>query len=194
MSRFYIFFSFLLAITTIASIFIGIVNIGATRQMNVVRQKFPIVHAKFYDNMNDGPVCAMKLKSKDIQTFKDQYSVKRGYKIIHCGACSACSNYHNLRLQYTTRKSLAADAQICAKKSLYLGRDAVHQCLEQSPTIGFQGECATCWTDDIYCARNNCAFIFLQSTLINKVSNFEVGPNDITAATCEEANCELGKH
>eukprot|EP00956_Cyclotella_meneghiniana_P046010 scaffold395164_cov132-Cyclotella_meneghiniana.AAC.3 len=28
--------------------------------------------------------------------------------------------------------------------------------------------------------------------MTNKVGNFKVGPNDITSATCEEANCEAG--
>jgi hypothetical protein len=47
------------------------------------------------------------------------------------------------------------------------------------------------WTEDILCTRRHCAFIFLQSNLINTVSNFQVGPETITSATCEEAMCEL---
>jgi hypothetical protein len=45
---------------------------------------------------------------------------------------------------------------------------------------------------DIYCSKAFCIFIYLQSRMTNQLGNFEVGPNTITAATCEEANCEAG--
>ena len=73
---------------------------------------------------------------------------------------------------------------------LIYGRDAVHNCLKEEP-IGFSDQCAQCWTEDIFCARSHWAFIFLQSNMINTVSNFQVNDDTITAATCEEAMCEL---
>lgn len=55
--------------------------------------------------------------------------------------------------------------------------------------IGFSEECARCWTVDQLCAKKNCVFIYLQSLLVNEVSNFNVDPDDISTATCDEALC-----
>jgi hypothetical protein len=41
------------------------------------------------------------------------------------------------------------------------------------------------WTVDELCAKSNCFWIFLQSTLINAVSDYRVQLNDITSATCK---------
>jgi hypothetical protein len=64
--------------------------------------------------------------------------------------------------------------------------------LNKKPIL-FLGECAECWTTDILCTKGNCTFIFLQSTMINRVGDFEVGPNTVTSAACEEAFCEAGQ-
>ena len=75
-------------------------------------------------------------------------------------------------------------------KSILGSREEVQQCNEDS--IGFTEECSLCWTVDEYCARDNCIFIFLQSVFTNQVNNFDVGPDDITSATCDEALCGPG--
>lgn len=41
------------------------------------------------------------------------------------------------------------------------------------------------WTVDELCAKKNCFWIFLQSTMINAVSDYRVQINDITSATCK---------
>ena len=176
---------------SVASLFVVVVNIGATKQMDVVREHFHNVHSTLYGQMDQGPVCAFDKIGGAVSTFKNEdAALSEGYTLAHCGACGQCSTWQDLRLQYTTRNYLAKEAARCAKKSLVFGRDAVHECLMEAP-IGFSDECATCWTKDIMCARSNCAFIFLQSNMINTVSNFQVGEDTITAATCEEAMCEL---
>lgn len=73
--------------------------------------------------------------------------------------------------------------------SLTGGRDAVKKCLMSHP-IKWDNACGECWTVDILCAKGYCAFNFLQSTMINTMTDFSVGPDAVTAATCEEANCE----
>jgi hypothetical protein len=176
---------------SLASLFVVIVNIGATYQMNIVRKNFHRVHETLYGQINEGPVCAWDKLGGNIDTFSSKEdALKAGYTIAHCGACGQCSSWHDLRLQYTTRKYLAKEAFRCARKSMVYGRNAVHQCLQEEP-IGFSENCAMCWTKDILCTRANCAFIFLQSHMINTFSNFQVGPETITSATCEEAMCEL---
>ena len=69
------------------------------------------------------------------------------------------------------------------------GHDDLVECLE-GDQIGFEGQCAVCWADDILCTKSFCAFIAIQSFLINTLSNFEVGNDTITSAACEEAHCE----
>uniref|UniRef100_A0A7S4IM34 Uncharacterized protein n=1 Tax=Odontella aurita TaxID=265563 RepID=A0A7S4IM34_9STRA len=178
-------------VVCLAYLFLVVVNIGATAQMKVVKENFHSVHEHLYGAINEGPVCAFNKVRGEIATFDDRQKARAaGYNVAHCGACGACSDWHNMGLQHTTRKYLAAESARCAKKSLIGGPDAVTKCLNEPP-ITFQGKCAECWTEDIICARNNCAFIFLQSNLINTVGNFQVGSDTITAATCEEAMCEL---
>ena len=176
---------------SLASLFIVAVNIGATHQVNIVRANYHTVHETLYGQINEGEVCTWSEIGGAISTFANKVeAVQAGYTIAHCGACGQCSNWQDLRLQYTTRTYLAQASFICSKKSLVHGADAVHECLQEEP-IGFSDSCAMCWTEDILCARRNCAFIFLQSNMINTVSNFQVGSDTITSATCEEAMCEL---
>lgn len=178
-------------IVSLVSLFVVIVNIGATAQMNVVRQHFHSVHTTLYGSMEEGPVCAFDSVGGNMTTFESSHAAhEAGYKVAHCGACGACSDWHNLRLQYTTREYLAKESARCARKSLIGGREAVRKCLGEEP-ICFRGKCAECWTEDIFCARSHCAFIFLQSNMINTVTTFQVGEDTITSATCEEAMCEL---
>ena len=73
------------------------------------------------------------------------------------------------------------------KVSLLGSLEDVQQCNEDR--IGFTEECSMCWTHDEICARNNCLFIFIHSVFTNQVNNFNVGPGDITSATCDEAMC-----
>ncbi|KAL7554784.1 hypothetical protein ACHAWF_018323 [Thalassiosira exigua] len=176
---------------SLASLFVVVVNIGATKQMNVVRKHYHTVHNTLYGEMALGPVCAFDKIGGTATTFDSRDAAhSAGYTIAHCGACGQCSTWQDLRLQYTTRNYLAKESARCARKSLLYGREAVHNCLKEEP-IGFSEKCAQCWTEDIFCARSHCAFIFLQSNMINTVSNFQVGEDTITAATCEEAMCEL---
>ena len=90
------------------------------------------------------------------------------------------------------RTFLAEASRNCAIQSLFGGGyDNLVSCLE-GPTVGFQGECAVCWADDIGCTKQFCTMIGIQSFFINTLGNFEVGEDTITAATCEEAHCEAG--
>ena len=177
---------------SLASLFVVIVNIGATHQMNIVRKNFHRVHDSLYGEINEGPVCAWEKLGGRIDTFASkEKALEEGYTVAHCGACGECSSWHDLRLQYTTRTYLAKEAFRCAKMALVYGENATHKCLQEEP-IGFSEKCAMCWTKDILCTRANCAFIFLQSNMINTFSNFQVNPDTtITSATCEEAMCEL---
>ena len=181
--------AFILWITPIMlGLYVTIVNIGATAQSNVVRDKLPAVHKALYATMDEGPVCAYNKDdgmSVPPMTFPDKDAAHdAGYLILHCGACGGCSDWHNLRLEYTTRNFLAKESAKCARKSLLGGADAVQECLEAPEPINFLGKCAECWTTDILCTKKHCSLIFLQSTLINTVSNFKVNNETITSASC----------
>lgn len=172
-------------------LFLVIVNIGATHQNKAVRKNLPLAFASLYPpDYNNGTVCAWDNNGPNsiIQTFDTpDDAVAANFSVVHCGACGACSTWQDLRLQWTSRKWLAPAAQDCTKKSLLGGVDSVQKCNEES--VGFSKECATCWTVDELCAKKNCVFIFFQGVMINKLTNFQVGPNEITSATCDEAMC-----
>jgi len=178
-------------LANLLSLFLVIVNIGATHQKKAVQKNLPAAYALQYPpDYNNGTVCAWDNNGPGsiIQTFETpDEALAAKFSIVHCGACGACSTWQDLRLQWTTRKYLADVAQDCAKKSFLGGRQAVKECNENK--IGFSEECATCWTIDQLCAKKNCVFIFFQVIMINKLTNFQVGPDEITTATCDEAMC-----
>ncbi|KAL7518112.1 hypothetical protein ACHAWX_002973 [Stephanocyclus meneghinianus] len=185
---------FIVTIAHMLFLYFVIVCIGATAQVNNTKAKLPYVQEAIYKHMNEGPVCAFDNRGPDsnITTFSDLNSAHdAGFLVLHCGACGACSSWENLIIEYTTRNTMAKLANECAKVSLFGGDDAITECL-MTPEIGFEPTCAQCWMEDIVCTREHCAFIFLQSQMINNVGNFAVGPNEITSASCEEANCEAG--
>lgn len=185
---------FIITMVHLLFIYFVIVCIGATTQVDRTKEKLPYVQEAIYNHMNEGPVCAFDNRGPEsnITTFADKdVAHEAGFLVLHCGACGACSSWENLIIEYETRNTISELANDCAKVSLFNGDDAITECL-MKPEIGFEAGCAQCWMEDIVCTREHCGFIFLQSQMINNVGNFAVGPNDITSATCEEANCEAG--
>ncbi len=185
-----------LIMTYLICLYFVAVSIGATKQIAATRKNLPYVQEVLYNHMNEGEVCAFDNRGPEsnITTFPNKEAAhEAGFLVVHCGACGACSSWENLIIQHTTRSTMAALANECAKKSLFGGGDdALHQCL-MDEEIGFSEECALCWMEDILCTKDHCAFIFLQAQMINNVGNFAVGENDITSASCEEAHCEVGQ-
>ena len=173
-------------------IYMTIVNIGATQQGNTSKELFDSVHAILYDGQEKGPVCAYQESFSDelTQTLENaQAAYDANYTIAHCGACAACSTWQNLELQWTTRNNLAILSKQCAKKLIFGGYEKSLQC--HLDTIGFDIPCSDCWVEVEQCAIEKCAYIQMQAWIINNLGNFEVGPDMVTAAMCEEANCEV---
>lgn len=183
-----------IAISYALCLYFVIVALGATHQATNTRRKLPAVRKILYETQNEREVCAFDNRgaASNITTFVNKDAAHdAGFLVLHCGACAACSTWENLVIQYTTRNNLADSANTCAIRGLFGGQDAITECIKE-PAIGFTGQCAECWSEDIVCTRENCAFLFLQSQITNSVTNFAVSPDDITAATCEEAHCEVG--
>ncbi len=199
------------------ALYVTIVACGATLQIKRTKRKLPYVQKTLYNNMDGGQVCAASQKCGDKRTFDDAASAAlSNYTVLHCGPCGHCSTWNDLELQWSTRHTLADQSQACGIKTMFGGVDELSTCL--ATDIGFTGSCADCWAEgkslklklliiilsfaqkhsryffapDIYCSKAFCIFIYLQSRMTNQLGNFEVGPNTITAATCEEANCEAG--
>lgn len=183
-----------IALSYLLCLYFVAVAMGATQQVSNTRKNLPAVRTALYATQNEGPVCAFDNRgaASNITTFENKDAAHdAGFLVVHCGACGACSNWENLIIEYTTRNNMAALANECAKRGLFGGQDEITRCIME-PAIGFTGQCAVCWTEDIVCTKNHCSFIFLQSQITNNVANFAVGPDDITSATCEEAHCEVG--
>jgi hypothetical protein len=179
-------------ITSLSHLLFLIICIGATMQQKTVRKALPSTFALLYPpDYVKSAMCAWDKASPtgDIRTFESPDAVaEANYTVIHCGACGACSNWNDLRLQWTTRSNLAQLGQTCVQKKFFGGgTEAVQDCNEE--LIGFTEECSECWTVDQMCASTQCLFIYLQSLVVNQVSNFNVDPNDITTTTCDEALC-----
>mmetsp|Transcript_19658 Transcript_19658/g.29131 ORF Transcript_19658/g.29131 Transcript_19658/m.29131 type:complete len:887 (+) Transcript_19658:124-2784(+) len=184
-----------IAISYLLCLYFVAVALGATRQIANTKENLPAVRKALYETQNEGPVCAFDNRgaASNITTFENKDAAHdAGFLIVHCGACGACSNWENLTIEYTTRNNMAALANKCAMRGLFGGKDETRKCITE-PAIGFTGQCAVCWTEDIVCTKKHCSYIFLQSQITNSVGNFAVGPDDITSATCEEAHCEVGQ-
>jgi len=184
-----------IAISYLLCLYFVAVALGATRQIANTKENLPAVRRALYETQNEGPVCAFDNRgaASNITTFENKDAAHdAGFLIVHCGACGACSNWENLIIEYTTRNNMAALANKCAMRGLFGGKDETRKCITE-PAIGFTGQCAVCWTEDIVCTKKHCSYIFLQSQITNSVGNFAVGPDDITSATCEEAHCEVGQ-
>jgi hypothetical protein len=179
------------AVVYLGFLYLTIVNIGASFQVDTVMKQLPSTYALLYPpSYNDGPVCAFDNQGpkSNITTFATPEAAHdAGFLVLHCGECGACSTWQNLKANWVTRKDLASLSQACAKKLLFGGFEAAVQC--HLDTIGFDYNCTGCWITDEMCARDNCVFIFLQASLVNSVGNFAVGPGTITSATCDEAMC-----
>jgi len=188
------------AVTAGMHLIFTIATIGATLQQNAARAALDSTFQLLYppNYVTTGPMCAWNYNNTighvdtdlDIRTFHSLDNAHdANYSVIHCGECGHCSNWNDLRLQWTTRTYLAESAKECTKEILFGGTvDDVQECNEE---IGFTEDCAMCWTVDEMCAKDRCFFIFLQSVFTNGVSQFSVNENgnDITAAACDEALC-----
>lgn len=87
------------------SLWLVIVNLGATVQQENAREKLPFVHKKIYASIDDGPVCAFDNKGahSNITTFDNKDAAHaEGFLVLHCDKCGACSDWNNLRLEFTT--------------------------------------------------------------------------------------------
>lgn len=139
--------------------------------------------------MSDGPVCAFQgldlggewNPPYEFETFNNtltatgaEVAQAKNWTVVHCGACGACSESQIFPIQWNTRQQLATLSRNCAVKSLTGGFDAVLQCHMDS--IGFDYDCAKCWTVNIMSTKAHCTFIYLQSLIINSFANFEVNP------------------
>lgn len=172
-------------------LYVIIVNIGASVQTEAVMSQLPESYAFLYPpTYGNGTVCAWNAPGENatFMTFDSPAEVQAAnFETIHCGACGSCSTWNDLMVYWNTRSTLKYLSQECAKKSLVGGVESVQACNRDS--IGFTEECAWCWTEDELCAKSHCTFIFLQGAIINKLTNFTVGPGEITSATCDEAMC-----
>lgn len=172
-------------------VYMIVVNIGATQQGNHAKALFPTVHPELYLGQENGPVCAYQEAFNDevTETFPSaQAALEANYTIAHCGECAACSKWQNLEVQWTTRHNLAILSHKCAKVLLFSGFEKAMQCHYD---IGFDEACSECWIQVESCATQHCAFIQMQAWIIAQLGNFEVGPEVVTAAMCEEAICEV---
>mmetsp|Transcript_20869 Transcript_20869/g.47195 ORF Transcript_20869/g.47195 Transcript_20869/m.47195 type:complete len:756 (+) Transcript_20869:373-2640(+) len=187
----YIIIKILVVAINLLALYVAVVACGATWQIKRTIRKLPYVDQTIYAHMNEGPVCAFDEKCGNIDIYPNETVADlTNHTIAHCGPCGKCSGWSDLELQYSTRHDLAERAQACATKEMFKGKEALQQCLVND--IGWTWKCAGCWADSIKCSSQHCIFIYLQSLWINAAGDFDVSPDQITSATCSEANCEAG--
>ena len=82
-------------------------------------------------------------------------------KILHCDACGACSNTHDIGIRWLikgiynrTRNSLTATTTQCAYLGLIGGERLAARCMQRR--VGFTSSCNTCWMENIMCDIKHC--------------------------------------
>jgi hypothetical protein len=168
-----------------------IINIGSSVQQRRVLAALPIAQSTFYSEINLGPVCAFNNQgvNSTIQTFDNKQAANAaGFLVLHCGSCGACSSWRNLKALWQSRNDVPNFSLQCGKETISSGgfRAAI-QCHED--VVGFDEACSTCWVQQEICARDNCAFMYLQSYLTDHMANFPPGRESMTLSDCEMAEC-----
>jgi hypothetical protein len=172
-------------------LFVTIVNIGSTFQQQETSESLVTVQSTLYNNMNQGPVCAFDNRGANstMQTFDNaQEANAQGFLVVHCGECAACSSWRNLKALWQSRQDVSDLSRQCSRRTLVPGaRDEAIQCHMNS--IGFDEACSACYVEDAVCTRNRCAFISLQSELIDHMASLPSDPDGADAADCNDAMC-----
>ena len=172
-----------------AAIVVAIFSMGAAVQATISKAKAPYVHAT-YRGLNTGEVCAFNTKCGDIETFDNKEAAfLANYTIAHCGRCSGCSSWQDLSVQWNTRKEAAKLSQGCGLQNMF-SRDGMAKCM--SERMGWTTICSYAWVASVECAKQNCMFVAVTAMITNTLGNFAVGPNLVTPAMCNEAQCEQG--
>jgi hypothetical protein len=172
-------------------LFVTIVNIGSTFQQQETSESLVTVQSTLYNNMNEGPVCAIKNRgvNSTMRTFDNlQAANDEGFLVVHCGECAACSSWRNLKALWQSRLEISDLSRQCGRRTLAPGgHDEAIQC--HVNTIGFDEACSTCYVAEEICARNHCAFISLQSDLIDRMASLPSDPDGADATDCSDVMC-----
>jgi len=179
-------------------LFLTVINIGASFEQCKASNNLQSAFQQLYPpDYLTGTMCGWDKEgtpgpNSTIKTFGTVQDVEdANYEIIHCGACSDCSNWNDIQLQYTTTKFLAGIAKVCTKKSIFKNvdynddNDIVVQCFHEQ--IGFTLPCSKAWAYDAINTKGLAIFTYLQALLSNAFADMEVTFRDITMATIDEA-------
>ena len=110
-----IFKGFVVFIVNLFCIYFTVVNIGATNEQIVVRINLPSATRALYPpDYQNGTMCAWDEATpngtiKTFDTLEEVYDA--GWSVVHCEACSNCSNWNDMKIQWETRETMAAQAQ-----------------------------------------------------------------------------------
>ena len=110
---------------------------------------------------------------------------KKGGGVMHCGACGACSTYHDIELYKITKENLTAVSRSCAWKSVF-SKSKARKCMDEK--VGFTSKCMDCWMENILCDRKHCLAVCLESMLKNESYVDEHG-NLNKCLQCDEDKC-----
>eukprot|EP00984_Skeletonema_dohrnii_P038036 scaffold40822_cov155-Skeletonema_dohrnii-CCMP3373.AAC.3 len=185
----FVFRKFVKVLINFICFFFALVACGDSHQTGVTKTKLPFVH-NIYSKLNDGPVCAYDVKCGDLKSFDSLEAAHAvNYSVAHCGVCSGCSTWQDLSVQWTTRKNAATLAQSCGIRYLF-DQAGMAKCLARD--FGWTEVCSEAWVHSVVCARENCGYIAIRTMITNRLGNFQMQQNDVTPATCNEAQCEQG--
>ena len=141
-----------LALMIVIYVFMLFLMIGS-RTENTAAAKRPDTTKYFTTQV----VCAFDPANpwNDFQTFDSKAEAAlAGFTVAHCGACSYCSNPHDIRQYVRTRTTIAKKSKECGPKVFLGTADDVSDCLESK--IGFTRPCTKCWTDNMINTGQKC--------------------------------------
>jgi len=189
---------FIWCVVSFLFFFSTIINIGASYEQCAAKNELQNTFNLLYpDDYNTGTMCAWEKNGQpgpdiSIKEFDTVQEVQdANYEVIHCGACGVCSNWNDIKLQYTTRRVLSGVTKACAQKSIFNkvdvndDDDEVVECNHLQ--VGFTLPCAKAWAWDEINTKDHALFTYLQALLSNSFADMKISFQDITMATIDEA-------
>jgi hypothetical protein len=124
----------------------------------------------------------------------------RGFKILHCGACGACSNRNDIHIYHATSANLTNTVRDCAVLSVFVDNQAARRCLDEN--VGFTAGCREAWMENISCTRKSCQLVCLGDFIVYQVSRamhavgmisydslLRLSHPSLGCLRCDEINC-----
>jgi hypothetical protein len=129
-------------------------------ETEVAHSRVPRVHP-FIETADQWHFQTKQVCGSDGKEYSSERSARRaGVQIVNCGQCSKCSTLASVDAMHRRDKTLTVRASLAGVAYLFAGQ-TLHRLIMRSGIVGFDGECAECWTAATQCNLASCGHLCL---------------------------------